>query len=1040
MSTLLWKYYLENDLDKFKQLLATANYSSVQPRPSYAGTLFSSAVDSPGRTLATSPLAKAKAKSKGGRASGAITLTRADINSKDAHGVTLLHLMASSSADGAADFGLALLEISMLDLYVQDLESGWTALHRALYSGNISLARAIMDRDIRDLHGSGGATHAGGLIKIKDHEGNSPFDVYATTIALRMIPHGPRQATLAGSDVTSDDDEVAVGDDGDHIDRRNIGLDFLDIRGDELFAFGSNKNLTLGFGDEDDRQFPERLFLKRPQYMQQRYHREHIAQVSRKPNLDEIEDSEVLTNRQVPAVVEFIPMKIQDIQLSKLHSAVLTADPESNLYLCGYGMGGRLGTGDESTRFHFTNISGGGLRKRKVTAIGLGQNHTIAVTSEGEVFTWGSNNFGQLGYTLANQSSSDDDPTQLYPRQLFGLLKREFVVGCAASRTHSVLFTSTSLYTFGKHDGQLGLVDSDARSLEMQTTPRKVAASLFSSAVCMVTAIDKATACLLENHDVWIFANYGYAKIVFPLDGFSNYLKGSFSNTHYDRPNYIAKICSGGDTICALAREGDVYTVNVTQKIDPAAGSSSTTNPAKIRGALSTPQRIWSLKKEHMAVQDVDVGQDGSVIICTNAGSVWRRVKRAKIKDANAVARSSEYKPKDYKFSRIPGLTRIAAVRSNAFGGFAAVRKDCDVLRNQLQVTPNTLWHDMLPLLAFHGLSVREDSDTENPAPRLWKPQSSAPSLAKVRQAILIAKDIEVDLHSLLSSIDQDASYDASMGSTVSDIRIPCHQFLLTARSTTLRRGLFQFQRSYYFEIPGVLLIEYDKEGRPLLMFPGVDVLTLINLTMYLYTDSIVSFWNITRQHPKFAFRYREVRIELMKLAGQLDMRALEHASRLMSEPGSTMHKNLDLAVLDHAFLETGDVEIELIDGTVKVHSALICQRCPFFEGMFHGRARGSWLSSRRRDLEGTQEAVKVDLKHVNKACFMLVLRHLYADAGEELFEDATAGDLDAFLDQVLDVLAVANELMIDRLALICQKIIGSYGRHTLSALNLGSY
>jgi hypothetical protein len=34
-----------------------------------------------------------------------------------------------------------------------------------------------------------------------------------------------------------------------------------------------------------------------------------------------------------------------------------------------------------------------------------------------------------------------------------------------------VVFSTSGLYTFGKNEGQLGLVDSDARSLEVQTTP-----------------------------------------------------------------------------------------------------------------------------------------------------------------------------------------------------------------------------------------------------------------------------------------------------------------------------------------------------------------------------------------------------------------------------------------------------------------------------------------------------------------------------------------------------------------------------------------
>jgi alpha-tubulin suppressor-like RCC1 family protein len=141
--------------------------------------------------------------------------------------------------------------------------------------------------------------------------------------------------------------------------------------------------------------------------------------------------------------------------------------------MCGFGPGGRLGTGDETTRFGYVCIEGGGLAGKKVTAIALGQNHSMAVSSEGEIFTWGTNTWGQLGYSLPRPATQDEEPVNSTPRQVFGPLKRETIVGVAASAIHSVAFTSTSVYTWGKNEGQLGLMDSDSRSLEAQTVPRR---------------------------------------------------------------------------------------------------------------------------------------------------------------------------------------------------------------------------------------------------------------------------------------------------------------------------------------------------------------------------------------------------------------------------------------------------------------------------------------------------------------------------------------------------------------------------------------
>ena len=63
------------------------------------------------------------------------------------------------------------------------------------------------------------------------------------------------------------------------------------------------------------------------------------------------------------------------------------------------------------------------------------------------------------------------------------------------------------------------------------------------------------------------------------------------------------------------------------------------------------------------------------------------------------------------------------------------------------------------------------------------------------------------------------------------------------------------------------------------------------------------------------------------------------------------------------------------------------------------------------------------------------MLRYLYADVEEDIFEDVVVTDLDAFLDLILDVTAVANELMLERLGQICQKMLGSFGKFILEML-----
>lgn len=1042
----LWKYYFENDVESFQQSLANATFNPSTPaKGGYGGKgAYGGAVGSPGNGLGISPSLSSKSKKfLGGTSLGSpsqssssklgtgFNLNRAVVNWRDSSGVTLLHSIASCPHEAAPRLAAALLQVPSLDLFIQDTESGWTALHRALYFGNVTIARALMSRETYDVSYNLGITAChitNGLIKIKDREGNSPFDVYAASIASRIIHRGSASLLLSGS--TDDEENDASGTNGDENDdgSRSPEIPSKESMGDEVFTFGSNKNFTLGFGDEDDRQYPERIFLKRADHLMQRLSHEYQSRISGQETVDTPPSRAAQT--PLTSLVQYQPIIIQDVQLSKLHSAIITTDPEANLYICGFGPGGRIGTGDETTRFHFVPVYGGGLSSKKVMSIGLGQNHTIAISSQGEVFTWGANSFGQLGYALPASKFNDQEPVQLLPRQVFGIIKREIVIGAAASRVHSVVYTASSLFTFGKNDGQLGLVDSDARSLRAQNTPRKVAASLFSSNISSVSAIDKATVCLLDNHEVWIFANYGYTKMSFTPEVSDQFFHNSAK--YHEAQNQICKVTAGGDTICAMSSMGDVFTVTVSQKLqsDATTSMSSTTNPSKIRGALSCPQRVWSLRKAHMAVRDVAVGQDGSILICTNSGSVWRRVKRAKIKDGNMSGTPGQKAKDKYKFSRIGGLTRITAVRSSTFGAYAAVRRDCDVLKTQVEVNSKTIWKDLYSLLPFHALgSELEDSDTEEPQLRFWISSQPANDTASIRRAILATSNLEERLATLFENnqLLQQSAYDIRLRTTKSNILIPVHEFILAGRSEVMRRSLKIFRQSYYFSIPEVITIEYDADGKVLVSFPGVDLITVLNLALYVYTDTVVDVWRHNKR-PSEVLRYRQVRLEVMKIASHLEMAGLEQAVRAMVEPAKTLHHDMEHAIRQPSYFMAGDLEIELDGSSIKVHSALVCRRCPFFEGFFNGRAGGRWLSSRREGAEG-QEAIKVNMKHVHPSIFQYVLRHLYADMDDSLFEGTVTPDFEAFIDLILDIMFLANELMLDRLQQCCQKVLGRFGK-----------
>lgn len=775
--------------------------------------------------------------------------------------------------------------------------------------------------------------------------------------------------------------------------------------------------MSLGVGDEDDRQFPERIQLKRPDGLLRRFYQDYCAD----NDLDEPDDQ--LSLDDVPILVKERPIIIKDVVMSKFHSAILTTDPMSNLHICGVGRGGRLGLGEENTQFRFVPVQGP-LADKKIEHIALGQSHTLAVTTNGELWTWGLNTDSQLGYVLPTPPKPDEEAMCTVPRQLFGPMKNQTVLGVAASAIHSVAHTASSLYCWGRNAGQLALMDSDSRSLEVQTTPRKVAASLLSAPIEMVSAIDRATTCLLANHTVWVFTNYGYNLVKFPLpDVFANFNSAaSFAGRYEPRRKEVSYVTSGGETVAAVTASGDLFTMHVNQNGDSARSATSTTNPTKIRGALSQPQCIWNSRKD--GVVSVNVGEHGSVIICTRSGAVWKRVKRSKGKAA-ALVGPGDAKRKDFKFERVPSITNCVAARSSTFGAFAAIRKNSRVMSEQIRVDEKSLTGDvssLLPLSTFKASILQEA-----PAQRTWEAAIARERPGSVAYECLRSNDIEQDLQGWLKAHElQHQSFDLYICSSLcAAIQIPVHSWVLSARSSALRTALTTFRKTGLD--PGSGIFTMTTIGtKTLITFLGLDMYALLSIVLFSYQDVMIPVWKYTKEKPTQSYQFRQVRIELMKTATALRLPKLEAAARLQTVLEHSLDEDMQLAIEDAHFFHDSDVIIELDGDEVHAHSQLLCQRCPFFKGMFYGRSNGQWLTSRQQSLT-SDEKLRVDLGHVKPETFQYVMESVYGDRGAEMFDTLTAVDIDEFSEVVLDVMSVANELMLDRLSQICQSVIGKF-------------
>ena len=114
---------------------------------------------------------------------------------------------------------------------------------------------------------------------------------------------------------------------------------------------------------------------------------------------------------------------------------------------------GQLGNGttdSSDTPIHIEGLN-------NVIALSAGSSHSLALLSDGSVFSWGRNSYGQLGISTVD--------AQLTPTRVFGL-GNVTVTAIAAGDQHSLALLSNGLiYTWGRNsDGQLGDSTDDHRS------------------------------------------------------------------------------------------------------------------------------------------------------------------------------------------------------------------------------------------------------------------------------------------------------------------------------------------------------------------------------------------------------------------------------------------------------------------------------------------------------------------------------------------------------------------------------------------------
>jgi alpha-tubulin suppressor-like RCC1 family protein len=184
----------------------------------------------------------------------------------------------------------------------------------------------------------------------------------------------------------------------------NINVFILKNDGN-IYAFGSNINGVLGFGHKNN--------VKTPTI-----------------NVE-------LSNKQI-------------IDFKNSHHHVIARSIDGKIYSWGSNYQGRLGNGFEDKNIYEPKLNEY-LKTEKIVDICCGEAHSVALTNDGAVFSWGWNHFGQVG-------SESEKACEPIPLKVLGF-NNEKIIMISCGLRHSIALTEYGrLFTWGDNrNGQSGI-------------------------------------------------------------------------------------------------------------------------------------------------------------------------------------------------------------------------------------------------------------------------------------------------------------------------------------------------------------------------------------------------------------------------------------------------------------------------------------------------------------------------------------------------------------------------------------------------------
>jgi alpha-tubulin suppressor-like RCC1 family protein len=161
-------------------------------------------------------------------------------------------------------------------------------------------------------------------------------------------------------------------------------------------------------------------------------------------------DTSVNVNRTTPTILEFSNLNSNEkiIKLFLAQSFTFALTDQGSVFAWGLNSSSQLGDGTNVlTRSVPIKLNFSGLQSDEyISSLSVGLNHTLAQTNKGRLYSWGYNEYGQLGNGNNNTSNL---PTLI---NFSGLDEDEFIVMSSADEQNSIALTNKgSVFSWGNN-------------------------------------------------------------------------------------------------------------------------------------------------------------------------------------------------------------------------------------------------------------------------------------------------------------------------------------------------------------------------------------------------------------------------------------------------------------------------------------------------------------------------------------------------------------------------------------------------------------